>query len=128
MRISGSDLSTSIGYRINHSGNGIHREQEIPILYKGQEIGSRRVDFLIESTILVEIKQSLVCEDVHLAQGLNYLTAYGLNTGTPHQLWNARNWNGNGYFENRKFPIIVLNQDTQDGQDIQDKRSKSRPS
>lgn len=57
------------------------REQEMPLFYKGHEIGSRRVDFLVENKVLVELKALVALEDVHLAQGLNYLTAYNLNIG-----------------------------------------------
>ena len=57
------------------------REQEMPIYYDGKQIGSRRVDFLIEDEVLVELKAMIAIEDVHLAQGLNYLVAYKLNKG-----------------------------------------------
>lgn len=57
------------------------REQEIPIFYEGHEIGSRRVDFLIEKKVLLELKALIKLEDVHLAQALNYLTAYNLEIG-----------------------------------------------
>ncbi|MEQ9424875.1 MAG: GxxExxY protein [Cyclobacteriaceae bacterium] len=57
------------------------RELEIPIFYDGEEIGSRRVDFLVENKILVELKALVKLEDVHLAQGLNYLVAYKLDKG-----------------------------------------------
>jgi len=57
------------------------REQEIPIFYEGIEVGTRRVDFLVEEEVLVELKALIKLEDVHLAQGLNYLTAYNLDIG-----------------------------------------------
>ena len=57
------------------------REQEIPIFYEGHEIGSRRADFLIEKKVLLELKALIKLEDVHLAQALNYLTAYNLEIG-----------------------------------------------
>jgi GxxExxY protein len=57
------------------------REQEITISYKGEPIGSRRADFLIEGKILVELKAISELEDVHLAQTINYLEAYGLEIG-----------------------------------------------
>ena len=57
------------------------REMEMPIFYGGEEIGSRRVDFLVENTVLVELKALVAMEDVHLAQGLNYLVAYKLDKG-----------------------------------------------
>jgi GxxExxY protein len=54
---------------------------EIPIFYDGEEIGTRRVDFLVESGVMVELKALVAIEDVHLAQGLNYLVAYKLDKG-----------------------------------------------
>ncbi len=57
------------------------REQEMPIFYKGHDIGTRRVDFFVENRVMVEIKAVIRLEDVHLAQALNYLEAYGLEVG-----------------------------------------------
>ena len=59
----------------------IKREFVIPVSYKNHEIGSRRVDFLIEDVISVEIKAIIQLEDVHMAQAKNYLEAYGLEVG-----------------------------------------------
>jgi GxxExxY protein len=57
------------------------REHDMPIFYKGKQIGIRRVDFLIEGTISVELKAVIQLEDVHLAQAINYLEAYNLEVG-----------------------------------------------
>ena len=57
------------------------RELEMPIFYEGFEVGTRRVDFLVESLIMVELKALLSLEPVHIAQGLNYLEAYNLEIG-----------------------------------------------
>lgn len=57
------------------------REFEMPIFYLNQHIGNRRVDFLIENTISVELKAIIKLEDVHLAQAINYLEAYNLEIG-----------------------------------------------
>ena len=57
------------------------REHEMPIFYKEQQIGTRRVDFLVEGTVSVEIKAVNKLEDVHLAQAINYLEAYNLEVG-----------------------------------------------
>jgi len=57
------------------------REVEMPIHYKGEKVGTRRVDFLIEDKISVEIKSITKLEDVHLAQAINYLEAYDLEIG-----------------------------------------------
>ena len=47
------------------------REFEMPLTYKQVPIGSRRVDFLIENKISVELKAIKKLEDVHLAQAIN---------------------------------------------------------
>ena len=62
-------------------GIGFSREHEMPIYYKEEHIGTRRVDFLIEDLISVELKAVTKTEDVHLAQAINYLEAYNLEVG-----------------------------------------------
>lgn len=57
------------------------REFEMYIFYKNQHIGTRRVDFLVENKISVEIKALIKLEPVHLAQAINYLEAYNLEIG-----------------------------------------------
>ena len=57
------------------------RELEMTIYYDGINVGTRRVDFLVEKKIMVELKAISILEDVHLAQVLNYLEAYKLETG-----------------------------------------------
>tara|TARA_R110002096_G_scaffold170840_2_gene343479 strand:+ start:15479 stop:15928 length:450 start_codon:yes stop_codon:yes gene_type:complete len=57
------------------------REFEMPVYYKNQQIGTRRVDFLDEGKISVELKALTKLEDVHLAQAINYLEAYDLEVG-----------------------------------------------
>ena len=57
------------------------REHEMQILYKGHDIGTRRVDFFVENKVMVEIKATINLEDVHLAQAMNYLEAYDLEIG-----------------------------------------------
>lgn len=57
------------------------REHEMPLQYKGHDIGTRRVDFFVENKIMVEIKALINLEDVHLAQAMNYVEAYNLEIG-----------------------------------------------
>ncbi len=66
---------------MNHQGLSFSREHEMEISYKGIVIGSRRVDFFVENKVMVEIKAVTQLEDVHLAQAINYLEAYGLEVG-----------------------------------------------
>ena len=57
------------------------REHEMPIFYRDEQIGTRRVDFLVDGVISVELKAITKLEDVHFAQGINYLEAYNLEIG-----------------------------------------------
>ena len=56
-------------------------EFEMPIFYKGIEVGKRRVDFFVRESIAVEIKAVINLDDIYLAQAMNYLEAYNLQTG-----------------------------------------------
>ncbi len=68
---------------IEMSDDGISftREQEMPVYYKSHHIGTRRVDFLVEGIVSVELKALTELLDVHLAQAINYLEAYDLEVG-----------------------------------------------
>ena len=57
------------------------REFEMPIYYMDQIIGTRRVDFLVNNKISIELKALIKTEDVHIAQAINYLEAYNLEIG-----------------------------------------------
>ena len=71
----------ALAIEMTDSGLSFHREQEMPVYYKEQQIGTRRVDFLIEDVIAVELKAVIQLLDVHLAQAINYLEAYNLEIG-----------------------------------------------
>jgi GxxExxY protein len=57
------------------------REKEMPIFYRDQHIGTRRVDFFVEGAVMVELKAVIQLEDVRLAQAINYLEAYNMDIG-----------------------------------------------
>lgn len=63
------------------TGIEFSREFEMPIYYREEHIGTRRVDFLVQGTISVELKAISKLEDVHFAQAINYLEAYNLEIG-----------------------------------------------
>ena len=65
----------------NKANISFARELEMHIIYDDQNIGTRRVDFLVENEVVVELKAIIALEDVHLAQGLNYLVAYKMDKG-----------------------------------------------
>ena len=71
----------ALAIEMSKQGLSFQRELEMPLFYDEQPIGSRRVDFLVEETVMVELKAVIKMEDVHLAQGLNYLVAYQVDKG-----------------------------------------------
>jgi GxxExxY protein len=66
---------------MEYAGIVFTREKEMPIFYRGRHIGARRVDFLVENVLSVEMKAIILLEEVHLAQAINYLEAYNLEVG-----------------------------------------------
>jgi GxxExxY protein len=56
-------------------------EFEIKIYYKGEQVGIRRVDFLVEKEVPVEIKAATELSDLNIAQAKNYLEAGGIEIG-----------------------------------------------
>lgn len=71
----------SLAIEMKRQGLAFSREHEMEIFYKGEQVGLRRVDFFVEGKIMVELKAVVELEDVHLAQAINYLEAYGMKIG-----------------------------------------------
>ncbi|GAB4376241.1 MAG: GxxExxY protein [Calditrichia bacterium] len=71
----------ALAIELAKAGLDFRRELEMPIYYDEQQIGTRRVDFLVENKVMAELKARTNLEDVHLAQAINYLEAYGLEVG-----------------------------------------------
>jgi len=65
------------------SENGLKfvREFEMPIVYKGHQVGARRVDFLVENKVLIEIKALCELEIIHISQTINYLKVFNIEVG-----------------------------------------------
>ena len=71
----------SLAIEMRNADLSFSRELEMSIFYNNIDIGTRRVDFFVEETIMVEIKAVIHLEDVHLAQAINYLEAYQMQVG-----------------------------------------------
>ena len=71
----------ALSIEMQKQGLNYKREMEMKIFYDGIDIGTRRVDFFVEDTIMLEIKALTKLEDVHLAQAMNYCQAYNLPIG-----------------------------------------------
>jgi GxxExxY protein len=70
-----------LALELRAAGLEFEREKEQDVYYKGNKVGTRRADFVIENKIILEIKAQIDLEDVHLAQAKNYLVAYNFEVG-----------------------------------------------
>lgn len=70
-----------LAIELERAGLSFAREQEHSIFYEGIDVGTRRADFVVENTVIVEIKALINLEDVHLAQAKNYVVAYDFEIG-----------------------------------------------
>ena len=71
----------ALEYEFIELGLKFAREMEMEIIYKEEVIGQRRVDFLVDGDIMVELKAITILEDVQLAQLMNYIEAYHVRVG-----------------------------------------------
>jgi GxxExxY protein len=69
--------------KVELSRNGLQfdSQKEIRIEYSGVEIGTHRLDLLVENEIIVELKAVKELADIHFAQLRSYLKATGLKVG-----------------------------------------------
>lgn len=70
-----------LAIEFSKAGLDFGREIEQKIFYDGEEVGTRRADFVVEGQVIVEIKAIINLEDVHLAQAKNYVVAYDFPIG-----------------------------------------------
>jgi len=66
---------------LNKTSLTIEREIEQVVYYEEQIVGKRRVDFLINKTILVEVKAISELDNSCINQILNYIEAFNLEIG-----------------------------------------------
>ncbi len=75
---------------LNKTALIIQREIEQPVYYEENLIGKRRVDFLINRTILVETKAKSELDNSCINQILNYIEAFNLEIGLLINFGNDR--------------------------------------
>jgi GxxExxY protein len=71
----------ALAIEFKYLGLPFEREFNMKVYYRGEEVGERRVDFLVDNKIMVELKAIINLESVHLAQAKNYLEAYNVEVG-----------------------------------------------
>jgi len=66
---------------LRHCGANVEEQVEVPVKYKGIEVGKHRLDLLVNGTIVVELKAVKAFENVHFAVVKSYLHALGKEHG-----------------------------------------------
>jgi len=62
-------------------GIQFENQKEIFLVYKGKKVGRHKIDFLIENTVVVELKFVQTLHPIFKAQVLTYLRASGKRIG-----------------------------------------------
>ena len=71
----------ALAIELAYENVSFQRELEMPIFYREEQIGTRRVDFFVDEKVMVELKAIEKLEGVHKAQAKNYLEAYNMADG-----------------------------------------------
>jgi len=70
-----------LAIELAEAGLGFTREQEHTIFYNGIDVGTRRADFVVEESVVLELKAIIDLDNVHIAQTKNYTVAYDFPIG-----------------------------------------------
>ncbi|AEL26096.1 GxxExxY protein [Cyclobacterium marinum] len=69
-------------YELSQKGLLVSRQQTIPVIWKGVQMGPGfRSDLIVENLVLIEIKSISAIAPVHFKQVLTYLKLTGLKLG-----------------------------------------------
>lgn len=68
----------ALRFEMKLNGLAFDEELEMPVYYKSELVGKRRVDFLVEKVVLLELKALGEMGNTEYSRTLNYLKAYDL--------------------------------------------------
>ena len=71
----------ALAFELQRLGLSFERQKVLPVYYKGVIIGEYRADFVIENSVIVELKAQKALTPVDEAQLINYLKATGIRVG-----------------------------------------------
>ena len=66
---------------LEHRGISFQRQYEVMVYFEKVPVGLQRLDLVVDSQIVVELKAIKAFEDIHFAQLRSYLKATGLHVG-----------------------------------------------
>jgi len=72
----------ALAWELNQRGLYVDRQYSVPIVYKGQQIGTPlRLDMLVENLVIIEVKATAEYNPIFEAQTLTYLRLTNLRLG-----------------------------------------------
>jgi len=66
---------------LEERGMSFKSERRIDVTYKGRKIAGQKLDLVVESCVVVEVKAVSQLEEIHGAQLVSYLKATGMRAG-----------------------------------------------
>ncbi|MBL9186387.1 MAG: GxxExxY protein [Opitutaceae bacterium] len=66
---------------LTEAGLRFRRQWVVPLHFHGQAVGEHRLDYLVEESVVLELKAIKAFEDVHFAIVRSYLRASGASRG-----------------------------------------------
>ena len=76
-----SNYQAAMALELRAAGLSFLREQLVPVVYRGVEIGQHRPDFVIENAVVVEVKSVERYDPVFAAQVMTYMRITKLRVG-----------------------------------------------
>ena len=76
-----SVYAKSLELALNSTGLTARRKIEIPVTFRGHNVGEFEADMLVENCMLLELKTARALDSAHEAQLLNYLRATDIEVG-----------------------------------------------
>ena len=71
----------ALAYEFNKENINCHEQAVIKVGYEDIELGSQRVDFMIEDVVMLELKSVSEISEIHEAQILSYLKTTNCRVG-----------------------------------------------
>jgi GxxExxY protein len=71
-----------LSYELSDMGIAYQRQKSIPIIYKSKQLDcAYRIDFIVENTIILELKSVSTVDPIHKAQLMTYLKLTKMKLG-----------------------------------------------
>lgn len=76
-----SHYASALERELRQMGHVVSREHAVQVFYEGEEIGFHRLDMVVDSVVVVELKSTQILSQLARRQLYNYLRATNLEVG-----------------------------------------------